>query len=191
MHALLRVSRAYNTSTVHRLQPVLKNMLKYIQWELIPDNEYPLKTKVNNELVKIRVNSNTSENSLLTAVDEYGKQIMHIEHLSDYDEWKMNLEESKKDTNFIFVLPSIEETPNPYPHHRLALVLNRLLKKINWEGTGDFDYPLKAKVNNELVILRSNDWPAEPLLTALDKDGNEIMDIEYLSDFWEALKEIP
>ena len=76
MRALLSVSRAYNTSTVHKLQPILNEMLKHIKWELIDNNKYPLRTKVNNELVSIRVNSESPESSLLTAVDEFGKEIM-------------------------------------------------------------------------------------------------------------------
>ena len=72
---------------------------------------------------------------------------------------------------------------SPRLSHRLRPVLSDMLEEIQWEETDDWDYPLKGKVNNELVILRVNDWPQKALLTALDKDGNEIMNIEGVNAF--------
>lgn len=56
-------------------------------------------------------------------------------------------------------------------------------ERIRWKETGDVDYPYRASFEDHDLLLRLNDFPAEPLYTII-VDGEEITDIEEWSPRW-------
>lgn len=64
------------------------------------------------------------------------------------------------------------------PPHRLALLIYNLREEIKWENTTSREFPYKTTLAGEEVTLRFNsEWPDRDLYTAIDKDGEEILEI--------------
>ncbi len=64
-----------------------------------------------------------------------------------------------------------------------------LSEKIRWNETSNVEFPLKAVYDGDKLLLRLNDFPAEPLYT-LFVNGEEIMDIDDLSENWKIKKQL-
>lgn len=58
-----------------------------------------------------------------------------------------------------------------------------LSEKIHWRETDDPEHPFEAVHKGEMLTLRLNDFPAEPLYTLL-ANGEEVTDVEDFSDNW-------
>lgn len=63
-----------------------------------------------------------------------------------------------------------------------------LREKIRWSETSDVEFPFKAVHDGDKLLLRLNDFPAEPLYT-LFVNGEEIMDLDDFSNNWKIKKE--
>lgn len=67
--------------------------------------------------------------------------------------------------------------------HRLALTIYKMGSDIHWEKTNCMEYPYKTTISGEKISLRFNsEWPDKALYTALDKDNNEIIDIDDIKE---------
>ena len=64
-----------------------------------------------------------------------------------------------------------------------------LSEKIRWSETFDVRFPFEAVYNGKKLLLRLNDFPAEPLYT-LFVNGEEIMDIDDFSDSWRVKRQL-
>lgn len=60
---------------------------------------------------------------------------------------------------------------------------------IVWESTSDAEFPYRAQYNGTQLVLRVNDFPAEPLFTLL-VDGKEAADYEDWSPMWSEAKNL-
>ncbi len=56
-------------------------------------------------------------------------------------------------------------------------------EKIKWEKTDDAEYPYETEHKGELLKLRINDFPEEPLYT-LFVNGEEVCDFDDWSENW-------
>ncbi len=54
---------------------------------------------------------------------------------------------------------------------------------IDWVATGDGEFPYRSALNGRFLVVRVNDFPAEPMYTLL-VDGNEYEDLEDWPNRW-------
>jgi len=67
--------------------------------------------------------------------------------------------------------------------HRLASIIHKMGSGIRWEKTNCMEYPYKTTISGEKISLRFNsEWPDKALYTALDKNNNEIIDIDDIKE---------
>lgn len=59
-----------------------------------------------------------------------------------------------------------------------------LTKKIEWEESGDSEYPFCAIINNKRLVLRLNDFPEEPMYTLL-VNNQEVIDLDGVPSTWQ------
>ena len=66
---------------------------------------------------------------------------------------------------------------------RQAISEERAATPIQWQHTGDGEFPYTAEYGGRTLVIRVNDFPDEPLYTLLI-DGNEIEDLEDWPEAW-------
>jgi len=63
---------------------------------------------------------------------------------------------------------------------------NRLKSQpIEWRPTGNPHLPYDAQCSNQTITLRMNNFPDEPLYTALDNKGRPLLDVDGFLPNWE------
>ena len=57
-------------------------------------------------------------------------------------------------------------------------------KSIKWEKGSSAEYPFRASINEETLVIRINDFPEEEMYTLL-VDGNKICDFTIWPSRWQ------
>lgn len=66
---------------------------------------------------------------------------------------------------------------------REPIVDKHVRSPIVWEGTGDGEFPYRARIDGHVYTIRVNDFPEEPLYTLMI-DDQEIVDLEDWPQAW-------
>ncbi len=67
------------------------------------------------------------------------------------------------------------------------VITHSLMTTIQWESSGDGEFPYAAAVDGQRWLIRVNDFPAEPLYTLMI-DGQPVFNLEDWPSVWRRPK---